>query len=132
MGFATESRERLRPVLPLAGMVDILFLLLVFFMLASRFDRESVLPLVVRSTSSSESAFPAEDVLRIEIGPTGDTTIDGRIASPERIRSEASRAAREGRNVRVRPDPETGLQSIVDALGTLDRAGVTDAALERQ
>ncbi|MEM1354721.1 MAG: biopolymer transporter ExbD [Planctomycetota bacterium] len=32
MGFASESRERSRPVIPLAGMVDILFLLLIFFM----------------------------------------------------------------------------------------------------
>ncbi len=37
MSFASESRERVRPVLPLAGMVDILFLLLVFFMTASSF-----------------------------------------------------------------------------------------------
>jgi len=32
MGFASESRERARPVIPLAGMVDVLFLLLIFFM----------------------------------------------------------------------------------------------------
>ncbi|QQE12936.1 biopolymer transporter ExbD [Planctomycetota bacterium] len=35
MGFASESRERARPVIPLAGMVDVLFLLLIFFMTAS-------------------------------------------------------------------------------------------------
>ncbi|MFI4859721.1 MAG: ExbD/TolR family protein [Phycisphaerales bacterium JB063] len=32
MGFAAESRERARPVLPLAGLVDVLFLLLIFVM----------------------------------------------------------------------------------------------------
>lgn len=32
MGFAAESRERARPALPLAGLVDVLFLLLIFVM----------------------------------------------------------------------------------------------------
>ncbi len=40
MSFAAESRDRGRPVLPLAGMVDILFLLLVFFMTASAFRQQ--------------------------------------------------------------------------------------------
>ena len=33
MSFATDSRSRSQPTLPLAGMVDILFLLLVFYTL---------------------------------------------------------------------------------------------------
>jgi len=40
MSFAAESRERARPVLPLAAMVDILFLLLVFFITASTFKKQ--------------------------------------------------------------------------------------------
>lgn len=32
MGFAAESRERARPALPLAGLIDVLFLLLIFVM----------------------------------------------------------------------------------------------------
>ena len=44
MGFSSENRERTRPVLPLAGMVDVLFLLLIFFMTASVFrDQELVM-----------------------------------------------------------------------------------------
>ena len=41
MSFTAASRERQAPVIPLAGMIDIMFLLLVFFMTASVFrDQE--------------------------------------------------------------------------------------------
>lgn len=40
MGFASSTRERREPVVPLAGFIDILFLLLVFFMTASVFRQK--------------------------------------------------------------------------------------------
>lgn len=41
MSFTAPTRERLGPVIPLAGMIDVMFLLLVFFMTASAFrDQE--------------------------------------------------------------------------------------------
>ena len=53
MGFTSESRERSRPVLPLAAMVDVLFLLLIFFMTASVF-REQELP-------AADTAAPGQE-----------------------------------------------------------------------
>ena len=40
MSFTAPSRERARPALPLAGMVDILFLLIIFFMTTSVFRQQ--------------------------------------------------------------------------------------------
>ena len=40
MSFTAETRARSQPVLPLAGMVDMLFLLLVFFMTVSVFREQ--------------------------------------------------------------------------------------------
>ncbi len=57
MSFASPSRERTGPVLPMAGMVDILFLLLIFFMTASVF-RDSELSMDV-SLPTSETASSA-------------------------------------------------------------------------
>ena len=59
MSFAAPTRERSGPALPLAGMVDVLFLLLIFFMTASTF-RESELSLPV-SLTPGESATAAVD-----------------------------------------------------------------------
>ncbi len=55
MGFAGETRERSRPVLPLAAMVDVLFLLLIFFMTASTFrEQEPAIPIDLTPAQTSE------------------------------------------------------------------------------
>lgn len=113
----------------LTPLIDVVFLLLVFFMLASRFEVESALPLHV---SGSMSTSATDRALRIEIDEAGQASIDGRPASPARVLAEAMEAERDRRGVRVRPDAETPLQPIVDVLGALKRAGVSDAGLERE
>ena len=60
MSFATQTRERSAPVLPLAGMVDVLFLLLIFFMTASVF-RDAELAV--------EVALPDSQSAAAEVGP---------------------------------------------------------------
>ncbi|MEM8739399.1 MAG: biopolymer transporter ExbD [Planctomycetota bacterium] len=60
MSFATQTRERSAPVLPLAGMVDVLFLLLIFFMTASVF-RDAELAVDVSLPESNSAAA--------EVGP---------------------------------------------------------------
>ena len=60
MSFATQTRERSAPVLPLAGMVDVLFLLLIFFMTASVF-RDAELAV--------EVALPDSRSAVAEVGP---------------------------------------------------------------
>ncbi len=56
MSFTAPTRERSAPVLPLAGMVDVLFLLLVFFMTASAFrDSEQAIVVALPAAESSDS-----------------------------------------------------------------------------
>lgn len=57
MSFATSTRERSAPVLPLAGMVDVLFLLLIFFMTASVFrESELAIEISLPDSQTAESA----------------------------------------------------------------------------
>lgn len=58
MSFAAELRERVRPVLPLAGMVDVLFLLLIFFMTASTFREQE--PAIEVALTPAESGEPGD------------------------------------------------------------------------
>ncbi|MEE9404874.1 MAG: biopolymer transporter ExbD [Algisphaera sp.] len=56
MPFSTQTRERSAPVLPLAGMVDVLFLLLIFFMTASVFrDAELAVEVALPDSQSAVS-----------------------------------------------------------------------------
>jgi len=123
--FERARRGRRGP--GLTPLIDVVFLLLVFFMLASRFDREGALPLVVGGGGGD----PAARVLAVSLAASGEATIDGEVVAGERLHGEVARAAREGRGVRVRPHPDTSVQAIADVLGVLERAGVRDAALER-
>lgn len=87
MSFATDSRSRSQPTLPLAGMVDILFLLLVFFLTASVFREDdkqidislpeaqsataaqSKTPIIVTVTDKSEVYIGGKLYQLNEIGP---------------------------------------------------------------
>lgn len=54
MSFSAPIRERSNPVLPLAGMVDILFLTLIFFMTVSAFrEQESMIDVSLPDTESA-------------------------------------------------------------------------------
>lgn len=56
MQFAPPARPRRRP--SLTPMIDVVFLLLVFFMLASRFGVDSVLPLPLASAGGTYEGPP--------------------------------------------------------------------------
>lgn len=79
MGFAAESRERARPVLPLAGMVDVLFLLLVFFLVTYSM-REQELQIPVDMSASEQAEPGTTQAQRVVITYYGD----GRVFLGER------------------------------------------------
>lgn len=65
MSFATDTRQRTSTGFPLASMIDIMFLLLIFFMTASVF-REQELSLTVALTpseSAEETVDPASQII---------------------------------------------------------------------
>lgn len=70
MSFASETRERSRPVLPLAAMVDILFLLLIFFMTASTMrDQELRMEIALPQSETSEVAGPTPPGIVVTFDP---------------------------------------------------------------
>ena len=55
MGFTTSARERTPPVLPMAAMIDIIFLLLVFFMTTSIMrEQETAIDIDLQATDSGK------------------------------------------------------------------------------
>jgi len=126
--FDPSARKRRK--VSLTPLIDVVFLLLVFFMLASRFDIEGALPLVVQA-GSPQAATPG-DFLRVVIDDEGETRIDERIVSTAELVTAAARAGRDGQSVVVAAAPDATLQAIVDTLEAVERSGVSDAVLERQ
>ena len=73
MSFTAPTRERQAPVIPLAGMIDVMFLLLVFFMTASAFrDQERQIDV---SLPQAHEATGGGDRMQIMITVEADGTI---------------------------------------------------------
>lgn len=118
LNLPTSPRRR-RP--SLTPMIDVVFLLLVFFMLVARFGGTEGLSLLLSSTEGV-SAYSGPPRL-ISVLPQG-VTLNGQpvtdlpgalaplMASPQDI-------------VVVRPAPGTGVARLIEVLETLRKAGLT-------
>ncbi|MES9941536.1 MAG: biopolymer transporter ExbD [Candidatus Thiodiazotropha sp. 6PLUC2] len=114
-----EYRRRSNHVLNLTPLIDIIFLLLVFFMLTAHFIEDEAidiqLPEAVSSTPSSE-----DDTVEVSLLPSGDILVNGRPTRVDRL-EEALRGALHAsskRFVRLKGDQTahfgTGIK-IIDA-----------------
>jgi biopolymer transport protein ExbD len=118
------SRPR-RP-LGLTPLIDVVFLLVIFFMLASRFGDEGklVLDVVAAAPAASEVAQASR---RIDIDAYGAVRLQGESVAKEDL--ERALALHPERPVLVLPAGDAPLQSIVTVLEIVGAAGVTRAAL---
>jgi len=127
---ATRPRRRSVGLTPL---IDVVFLLLVFFMLATRFDVDRALALDLedpRAAIVSDSTSAA----RVEIAPDGGLRLDGRALAGVRAlqRALAARVERDPElRVAVSPEAATPLQPIADALLAVRASGASRASLVR-
>lgn len=74
MSFASETRMRTRPVLPLAAMVDIMFLLLIFFITTSTL-RQQASQIDVTLPTAKTGNTGSTDATRVIISITKNGTI---------------------------------------------------------
>ena len=112
-------RPRRRP--SLTPMVDVVFLLLVFFMLAARFGQDVALPLA--PPGAAQADWPGPPRL-IDFGPEGDIWLNGQPVTPEAL-PEALAALTDSRDdpVILRAQGGASLQALVALSEALQRAG---------
>ena len=129
MSFTAETRERTRPVLPLAAMVDVLFLLIIFFMTASVFrEQELAVHLNLPAADSAQTAPGLTTQIVIHI--TDDNRIH--LGPRERTFSELRQdlvqlhAASPNETVVIRADEQSSYGTFLQILGAAQRAGFVD------
>jgi len=121
--FDTPRRAR-RP--SLTPMIDVVFLLLVFFMIAARFGPEAGLEL--RSAAGGAADWQGPPRL-VEVRPQG-LRLNGAAMAPEALVSELGRLTETPADpVLLRGRDGADLQALVDALGTLSAAGFSGLML---
>ncbi|WP_339764165.1 biopolymer transporter ExbD [uncultured Sulfitobacter sp.] len=120
-----ETRKRRTP--SLTPMIDVVFLLLVFFMLASRFGMDMQIPLSIAGGSSG-SAYEGPPRL-VDITAEGlllNGTAIERAALPAQLSELTSKPSD---TIILRPKSGAKLQTMVQILGDLGDAGFTQVVV---
>ena len=130
MGFAAESRERAKPVVPLAGMVDILFLLLIFFMTASTL-RDQELQMQVALPGSENSQLTANlDAMQtsITVDKFNNIFLGQRQVTMAELREVLTQLAKDYPNetLVIRGDREASYGMAIEIIDLAQALGITD------
>ena len=119
---------RRRALISLTPLIDVVFILLVFFMLASSFLDWRAIDLSAPGRATTGTSM--EGTLLIEIRPEG-LRLSGETVSLERLGSRVAErvSERPDQRVLVQPEPGVSLQQAVQVLDRLEVSGVTRMSL---
>lgn len=130
-----EGSRRSSHVPNITPLIDIVFLLLVFFMLTSHFVQDDVLNIQLPETESGEQLDEKKSI-EIVINAEGQWLYQDRIVSADDLylALQEDLSEREDKRVRIRGDKSSDLDSAVTLLDVARRAGATgvDIVTERK
>lgn len=133
MKFSGSDRRRAKaPTLALTSMLDVIFLLLCFFVTASVFSQwESEISISLPSASSAETPgrLPGEVILNV--ASDGSVTVNARKLTLDDLGSRLRKVAEfyPGQPVVIRADRATSYDSLVKVIDTCRNAGVWNFSL---
>jgi biopolymer transport protein ExbD len=130
MPLKTHADEQ--PVLNLTAMLDVMFLLIIFFVLNTKFmDDERQINLQVPQVVDQGKLSGAAQQKTINVYRDGTITLDqASVTLPElTTRLAAARGQAKNLGVLVRGDGHGELQQVADVLNACKQAGVSDLAV---
>lgn len=136
MSFTTPTRAQRRSA-PLAPIIDILFLLLIFFVTTSNFRaQEQQISVALPAAGSAEAAEASENELVVNVEADGTILIGPSEYTPQELRQTLRELVRDYPNERVviRGDKDAAHGHIVRVMDTVRAAGVRNiiiAAVKR-
>jgi biopolymer transport protein ExbD len=130
MPLKTHQEEA--PSLNLTPMIDVLFLLIIFFMAGTKFkDWESRLNLKLPQVSQDGALAPAPEKRVVNVYRDGRISLDRDFVTMTELiqRLTASKQEYGGLGVVVRGDAEGAFQHVASVLGACREAGITDMGI---
>ncbi len=116
----------------ISPLVDMIFLLLIFFMVTSVFTRQGSLPVTLPQASSPQEAT-GDIALRVALTPEGGLLLEGKPIAWEELRPRVAEAlALQQRPVLLLADQGSPTGKTVEALEQCRLAGATQLALGTQ
>ena len=128
MDFSGRSKSKVE--LNVAPLIDIVFLLLVFFMLASTFIRPESINLAIRAPSSTGDH--SEQHILIHIGANGGIRLNGLVLTMQDLKQELlarSSLPQNNRTITVQTQDDVSVQFLVKVMDEINEAGYTDIAI---
>jgi biopolymer transport protein ExbD len=122
------------PELSLAPLIDVVFLLLIFFMVSTTFEKESRLKLELPEAVTQNAETDAKRVIDIRIAPNGAFRIgDKMLASNDLdgLMAELERAAGgdKEKRIAIRADADTPHRYVVRAMDAASQLGLLRIAI---
>ena len=124
-----SGRLRSKQELNVAPLIDVVFLLLIFFMLASTFIKPEAIDLMLEGSSTGGSS--AEEMLNIEVVVDGTIRLNGlRLSMPQLEAELASRIqGDQTRPVTIKAAAEVPVQTLVNIMDRVRAAGTNNLRL---
>ncbi|MGH8259636.1 MAG: ExbD/TolR family protein [Steroidobacteraceae bacterium] len=122
------------PEINLVSLIDVVLMMVVFFMLSSSLTPEGRIHIQLPQASSVPVAPPKSDPLIVTVTQQGSYLVNGRElinSSPETLRAALLRAAGSSRNgaVTLRADARSTHQAVVTAMDVLGRLGFIEITI---
>lgn len=127
---SVQNRDQSNGVLvDIAPLIDVMFILLLFFLVSSTFVRDTGVSVTRPQASMSQSLEPTS--MRVSVTASGDVYAEGSRVSLDELRAKvAAFVAREKRRaVIVIPDVEVSAGRLVEVMDAAKLAGAEDVAL---
>jgi biopolymer transport protein ExbD len=131
-----KPRRTEEPEINVTSLIDVVLLLVVFFMLSSNFSAEGRLRVRLPQASAAPTERSAgNDVLTVTVSATGAYLVNGRElvnSSPDTLRAAVQKSVAAGSRtgaVTIRADGRASHQSVVTAMDVLGRLGFTQMNL---
>lgn len=135
MKFKRQSREIIS--VNLTPLIDIVFLLLIFFMVSTTFTKETQLRLQLPEAESAETSETQVDVIDIVVSANGDYVINGQSLISKQtntLREALARIAGDRLDVPVviTGDANAAYQDVIRAMDAAGQIGLTQISLTTQ
>ena len=125
--MSIRRRKPLAPVLELTPLVDVVFLLLTFYMLTSSFVREDILPLELPSSESASST--KLESISVSLLDDNSVYLSSELIPISSLAERLSMKATAETAVVVRAGKEGSVQALVSVLDQIKRAKIDNISL---
>ncbi|MBK1829820.1 biopolymer transporter ExbD [Verrucomicrobiaceae bacterium R5-34] len=130
-----NNREPESAAFPLAPMIDVVFLLLIFFIATMQFSQsERELNVSVPVAEEGADAQQTVGEIIVNVKENGEVVVDNSVMSQDQLYAKLTRIAAVHKNqaIRIRGDGKVEYQKIVQVIDVCQKAGIPNISFATQ